>query len=139
MPGAWWLLLRVRTSVRVRGYNRTAAWLGRLESKPARLGRELRPARIARLVEVTSHLVPAGRQCLSRSLALATLLRRRGHVATVDFGVARGSGGELDAHAWVSCDGEILLGGDELERFSPLTSGPAPPADRSNGERPGAR
>lgn len=123
MPRVWWLLTRVRLSVRLRGYQRTQAWLARAEASPSRHARGLTPARIARLLEVTSHLVPAGRQCLSRSLALATLLRRRGHVATVEFGVARGEGGALDAHAWVVCDGDVLLGGEELERFARLTAG----------------
>jgi hypothetical protein len=118
---AWVSLALVRASVRVRGYARTTEWLARHEARGPTRRCDLSPARIARLVEASSHFVPDGRHCLSRSAALATLLRRRGHAATIEFGVARGDLGGLDAHAWVVCDGEVLLGGCDLDRFVTLS------------------
>lgn len=117
---AWLLLACVRASVQLRGFRRTSEWLARHEVRRASGACDLAPARIARLVEAASHFVPDGRQCLSRAATLATLLRRRGHAATIEFGVANGESGALDAHAWVECDGKVLLGGRDLGRFAPL-------------------
>jgi hypothetical protein len=38
------------------------------------------------------------------------MLRRRGHDARLQIGVVRPTGAELNAHAWVELDGEVLVG-----------------------------
>lgn len=65
--------------------------------------------------------------CLSQSLALTWLLRRRGLSPTLRLG-ARLIDGQFDAHAWVEYDGRVLNDTQDVgARFTPLT------------ERPGAR
>ncbi|MGB5086228.1 MAG: lasso peptide biosynthesis B2 protein [Methylocystis silviterrae] len=51
----------------------------------------------------------AGATCLSQALAGTVLLRRYGHRATLCIGVAK-SEGEFGAHAWVECDGPVVIG-----------------------------
>jgi hypothetical protein len=40
----------------------------------------------------------------------------------VRIGVAKGKGGKLEAHAWVECGGEVIIGGHELERYTSLVT-----------------
>jgi hypothetical protein len=60
---------------------------------------------LSRLLDVAAHRLPMRSTCLTRSLALACLLRRRGAPAHVRIGV-RFASGALDAHAWVELEGE---------------------------------
>lgn len=62
--------------------------------------------------------------CLSQSLALARLLRRRGVVPTLQLGV-RLTGPKFDAHAWVEHDGRVLNDTQDVHtRFTPLVGSP---------------
>jgi hypothetical protein len=69
-------------------------------------------------------LFPLRPTCLTRSLALVYLLRRRGLPAELRIGV-RKTGEAFGAHAWVECQGESFGqrdGGAEysaFERISP--------------------
>jgi hypothetical protein len=60
--------------------------------------------------------------CLRRAAVLAFLLRRSGHDARVVIGVRRSDGGELEAHAWLACDGRepFLEPSDSIASFQPL-------------------
>ena len=66
----------------------------------------------ARLQQVTWLVGVAGRRvmpvpCLSRSVALARVLARRGVATSIRVGV-RTIDGRLDAHAWVELDGRVI-------------------------------
>ena len=60
--------------------------------------------RLLRYVAVAYHILPFRATCLRRSVVLYGLLERRGVASQVCFGVTK-SGSELDAHAWLECDG----------------------------------
>ena len=83
---------------------------------------------VARAVTVASRYIPAA-TCLTQALATQVLLSHRGHSASLRIGVAHSDVGKFQAHAWVECQGKIVIGGARaLSRFTPL-----PPLD---GERP---
>ena len=67
--------------------------------------------RLAWLVDVAANRQPWRVRCLTRSLALGRMLRRRGVPAEVRIGVRRGE--ELQAHAWVEWQGEVLHDPDQ--------------------------
>jgi hypothetical protein len=71
-------------------------------------------------VSATSPFTPRV-TCLTRSLTLQAMLRRRGRPALLRIGVAKPSGEPLEAHAWVELEGQVYLGGPELERFEPMS------------------
>jgi hypothetical protein len=81
-----------------------------------------RPDRIAWAVTVASPYMLGVRRCLVQALVVQLLLVRRGYPARVHLGVARGDGGQVQAHAWVEAGGRIVIGGSvsELERYTPL-------------------
>jgi hypothetical protein len=75
---------------------------------------------ISRTVRLTARIVPEA-TCLTRALAAQVLLAYEGLFSTLRIGVARGEKGEgFKAHAWLECDGRIVIGGDEMPEYFPL-------------------
>lgn len=63
--------------------------------------------RIAHLVDIAADRVPVRVPCLTRSLTLWWLLRRRGIESDLRIGV-RKSNGEFASHAWLECAGMLI-------------------------------
>jgi hypothetical protein len=126
-----WLFLQaamavpfVRMALRVFGFRRCHAALSWLT--PGRMPPASDPlalddvARLARLVRAAARHGMLNRNCLTESLAMWWLLRRRGLDSDIRIGV-RKEGGGLDAHAWVEWAGMSLDEHRELSRsFRPL-------------------
>jgi hypothetical protein len=74
-----------------------------------RLASPDQPQRIGRNVTAMSRYVP-GASCLTQALAAQVLLQRDGFTPKMRIGVARGELGEFKAHAWIECDGKIIVG-----------------------------
>ena len=77
--------------------------------------------RIAWIVRNAARPIP-GASCLTQALAFQTMLHRRGMASELKLGVRHNEHGEFAAHAWVSVDGQVQLGGSvqELAAFSPI-------------------
>jgi hypothetical protein len=65
--------------------------------------------RVAWAVRAVSEFVP-GASCLTQALSGQALLLRRRRPTRLHIGVAKGSQEKLSAHAWLECDGQIVLG-----------------------------
>jgi len=65
----------------------------------------------ARRVRLGSRLVPRC-TCLVQALVAEQLLTELGYECVVRLGAAKTASGELSAHAWVECEGKVLVGGD---------------------------
>jgi hypothetical protein len=72
-------------------------------------------------VAAASRRVPRA-TCLTQALALQTLFAREGYESDLHIGVARTGEGRLEAHAWLESEGQIVIGGGGVERFTPLAS-----------------
>jgi hypothetical protein len=68
---------------------------------------EVPVTRLAWAVQAASRVVPRA-TCLTQSLALQFLLRQRGRPAVIQIGVVRHER-NFFAHAWIECDGQVLL------------------------------
>lgn len=80
------------------------------------------PERLAWAVRASARRVPAA-TCLTQALSLYRLLAMGGHAAEIRIGVAKGSDGGLDSHAWVVCHGRVLEGdGGDPVRYQPILS-----------------
>lgn len=75
-------------------------------------------------VTAASRRVPGRTTCLSRALTVQALLARGGCPSRLHVGVIRGKQGEVEGHAWVECEGRILIGGaaSEIGQFTPLAA-----------------
>jgi hypothetical protein len=80
---------------------------------------------VAWAVEAARRWLPGEYKCLPGAYAAHLMLRRRGHASEVHVGVGRDAAGKVEAHAWVHCEGRIVIGlVEDMERFVPF-----PPLD----------
>ena len=77
----------------------------------------------ARMIEAASRNGIARGNCLSKSVALWWLLKRKDISAELRIG-ARKAGRELEAHAWVELDGQILNDADDVRDSYAAFDGP---------------
>ena len=120
---AWMLVVRIRLALWLMPFRRFRAWAeGQCQIAEAVAERDpLAAARIAGRVRSVSRLVPDA-TCLVQAAAARILLARAGIASTLRLGVRRGSRGELLAHAWVECNGIVIIGGIESPgTYSTLT------------------
>ena len=103
------------------------ATLRRLVTSGARSGARLAGDRVvldqvAWAVTVAGRYVPGRTTCLSRALTVQGLLARLGYPSRLHVGVLRGQQGQVEGHAWVECEGRLLIGGtsSEIGQFTPL-------------------
>ena len=78
--------------------------------------------RAAYCVELVSRLHPLDPTCLKKALVLYALLTRRGFDVRLFIGAAKTKGSELDYHAWLEHQGQVILGGQGQERYATLCS-----------------
>ena len=102
---------------------RMAAGRARHEQRRARADEA---SRIGRILLAVSRRLPFGMTCLVEALAAQAMLRRRGCTSVLRFGVRSGKTGgrPIDAHAWLVCDGRVVVGGIEaLRDYATLEAG----------------
>ena len=134
-PGQRWLL--IKTAVLLTAV-RLSLWLlpfpiaRRLVDRASRLSRRLAadPVPVEQLawaVEVASRFVPGGGHCLSKAITAQIFLMRRGYRAEVRYGAVRETTDDFIAHAWLECDGKVVIGGEKLNHYAMLTPRANPP------------
>jgi hypothetical protein len=65
--------------------------------------------------------LPAANNCLVLALVADTMLQRRGQASEIRIGVRRPASRRVQAHAWVECDGAVVVGAlDDLAEYAPL-------------------
>jgi len=74
-------------------------------------------------IQAAARRVPFRCVCFQRGLALHWMLRRRGIASLLHYGVREKHG--LEAHVWVTVDGQMILGGDAAPGFACLVTRPA--------------
>lgn len=110
---AWVCVARMALSLTPLG------WLTR-QVNTRRLGSRARaaPFECALAVSRASRLVP-GATCLVRALAAQWMIRGAGYEPELHFGVSNGEQG-FKAHAWLSCEAEVLIGGETKDEYHPF-------------------
>lgn len=128
------LLWLVRVGLWTVPFRRLSARLRRMETNNCDGAAGAAADELVWCIEAASRFVPAA-SCLTRSMAAQVLLRRNGHPSTLRIGVARGARGVLEAHAWVECEGRVVVGETEnLDRFTAL-----PLSDEASKTSPASR
>jgi hypothetical protein len=114
-------LVAASLAIRLLPFRRVAAFASRPPRR--RSARDVDPARLRWAVRAWCRRVPWKALCFQGALALQMLLRRRGRASVLHYGIGREDG--LKAHVWLSVDGEIVIGGDEVPRFVEVAAFPA--------------
>lgn len=70
-------------------------------------------------VSVASRYLP-GVTCLAQAVAAQALLTESGFPSQVEIGVARDDRRRLQAHAWVVCHGQVVLGGEQPNHYNSI-------------------
>jgi hypothetical protein len=125
---AAWVVAFVRLALWVLPWRVIAAGMRRLEqTPPARTNDSTTDAReLAWAIRIAARRIP-GATCLTQGLAGQWLLKRAGHSARLRVGVRRNPVGRFEAHAWLECCDEILVGQEIAGRFKPLPAIPVAP------------
>lgn len=106
----------VKTGLRLATCERLQTFL---ESAPALFATESRPLDIAHAVRAVSRR--SGGTCLADALVAYTMLNRRRRAPRLRIGVRRDANQSIEGHAWVECDGAIVIGDvPELARYARL-------------------
>jgi hypothetical protein len=76
-------------------------------------------------IEAAARTLPWRTMCIEKGLALQRMLRRGGEEAVLHYGIRHHPDtSELEAHVWVSVDGETVLGGAEAPGFAEVARYP---------------
>lgn len=95
----------------------------------------LDPHAAAWAIETAARYVPWRSDCLLQVMAASRWLRRHGCKPQFKLGLARTPAGDLAAHAWLTLDDRVLVGGNAafVSDFVPILS-TAPSKDRPQTE-----
>ncbi len=107
-------VLAVRVGLHLFSIDRLRAWARRSGSGTQSI------ERLAWSVRVASRVL-AGTTCLGSAFALQRLLSAQGHSSELHIGVARNAE-DFEAHAWLTCEGRILVGEEEREGYTRLVA-----------------
>ena len=83
--------------------------------------READPAlieRVGKAVKMASNNVPWRADCFPQAIAARKLLRGYGYGSAIHLGVDKTGQGDLLAHAWLTCAGTVVTGGEAMDRYS---------------------
>lgn len=127
---AWWELVRVRWALRRRVFAqlqqvraealRPKATSSALRAAAGTSAAEDR-ARVGWAVASAARFVP-GATCLPQAMAAQAMLARRGIASTIQTGFDRTDAKGVEGHAWLVCDGDVVVGDIGLDRFVPVAS-----------------
>jgi len=102
----------VRVALHLTSVDRLRSWAARVKPGTGSVDR------ISWAVRVASRLL-SGTTCLGSALVLQRLLSTQGHASELHIGVAK-QDQRFAAHAWVVCEGRILMGDDEHDDYTRL-------------------
>ena len=94
-------------ALRLIGFSRLHSRVSRAPLADWDSGSGIAPAAIGALIQIAGNHLPFPSTCLTRSLLLVWLLRRRGVDTELRIGVRRIEGG-IDSHAWVEHEGRPI-------------------------------
>ncbi len=80
--------------------------------------------RIGFAVRVAANHVPWRSDCFPQTIAARMLLKRFGYASIIHLGVDRVGEDGLEAHAWLTCSGAVVTGGEDLDRYTEVHSIP---------------
>jgi hypothetical protein len=115
---AFVLVWAIRLGLWLLPFRTLRAAVARVRGRELPLWAQVPPEHIAQAIQIAGRLVPRA-TCLTKALAGHLLLRRSGYAGTLHIGVARDETEKFEAHAWLECEGRVIIGGGP-RHFVPL-------------------
>lgn len=116
----------MQTSIQLLTFRFTTRFLGLTIGEDSRQFTGDQIDQIGWAIRVAAAHTPWKSTCLVQALAGMMMLKRRGLPGTLYLGVAKStnttSSVSIDAHAWLSSSGKILVGAGVHERFNPIAA-----------------
>jgi hypothetical protein len=78
--------------------------------------------RVGVAVRAAANNVPWRSDCFPQAIAARMLLKRRGHASTIHLGVEKCGEGSIAGHAWLTCGDVVVVGGEDLDRYTEMHS-----------------
>lgn len=76
-------------------------------------------------VEAAARRLPWRTLCIEQGLAVQRMLRRSGANAVLHYGARHDPvSGALEAHVWVSVDGQVVIGGEDARHYAEVACYP---------------
>jgi hypothetical protein len=76
--------------------------------------------RIGYAVRAAANHVPWRSDCFPQSIAGRMLLKHHGYSSKIHLGVERVDEEEIAGHAWLTCHGTVVVGGDDVDRYTEM-------------------
>ncbi|MDQ3508123.1 MAG: lasso peptide biosynthesis B2 protein [Actinomycetota bacterium] len=114
------LLASVRISLKTMPFQKARSLVDRISESSGSANKPEAVEDIVWAVDVLGKRMPGS--CLTQAFAARILLGRRGVPTRLHIGAVKEEGGRFLAHAWLESNGQIVIGGHELERYTPLVS-----------------
>ena len=89
------------------------------------IGNEADPNYVERVgyaVRAAANNVPWRSNCFPQAIAARMLLRRQGYATTIHLGVEKNREGDIAGHAWLTCGETVVVGGEDLDRYTEMHS-----------------
>lgn len=106
------VVLAVRAGLTLLSYRTLKRWMPKGGAQVPADRTALR--RVSWGVRNAARIVP-GATCLTQALAAQFLLARSGHASNIRIGVAKDKDSRVIAHAWLVCEGRVVVGGSIRE------------------------
>ena len=123
-PADRWLLLRAVAWLAVARLMLVVMPFQRLSERLAAKGRasDVSPdrdflRRVTLAVSAAARHVPWRSDCFPQAIAARVLLSRQGYPSTIHLGVEKTDPSTVAGHAWLTCAGEVITGGDQADRY----------------------
>lgn len=76
--------------------------------------------RVGFAIRAAANNVPWRSDCFPQAIAARMLLKRKGHASKIHLGVEKGGDGSIAGHAWLTCGDVVVVGGEDLERYTEM-------------------
>ena len=119
MRAVGWLAV-ARVMMLAMSFKRLAA---RLSVSEDSTGRDTDPevlSKVSWAVAAAANNVPWRSDCFPQTIAASRILRKCGHGSTIHLGVERTSDDNIAGHAWLTCGRTVVVGGEDLERYTEM-------------------
>ena len=117
------LLGLVRLGLWLLPYDRLQKILTKIGDRAAKNQTVIELDKIVKAVNISSCQILGGTKCLARALTAQVLMKRHGYSPQLCIGVAKGRQEQLEAHAWIEHQGEVVIGYlHDLSRYTPMSS-----------------